>query len=123
MGREMRHLPFRFRRPDRHRREVHDMRALQDAILSGEHRGESSESRRKTVTVTLPSGQIVEGSSTRSMTSSSPSSMPMVTITAILVMGIPKVVVNDPLQPHLDMLRSLKDDDIHNLTAYLVTLK
>jgi len=27
------------------------------------------------------------------------------------------------LQPHLDMLPTLKDDDIHNLTAYLVTLK
>jgi hypothetical protein len=27
------------------------------------------------------------------------------------------------LQPHLDMLHTLKDDDIHNLTAYLVTLK
>jgi hypothetical protein len=32
-------------------------------------------------------------------------------------------VVKDPLQPHLDMLRTSKDDDIHNLTAYLVTLK
>ncbi len=35
----------------------------------------------------------------------------------------PKVAIKDPLQPHLDMLRTLKDDDIHNLTAYLVTLK
>jgi cytochrome c oxidase cbb3-type subunit 3 len=35
----------------------------------------------------------------------------------------PKVVIKDPLQPHLDMLRTFKDDDIHNLTAYLVTLK
>jgi len=35
----------------------------------------------------------------------------------------PKVVIKDPLQPHLDMLRTSKDDDIHNLTAYLVTLK
>jgi hypothetical protein len=33
------------------------------------------------------------------------------------------VVVTDLLQPHLDMLETLKDDDIHNLTAYLVTLK
>ena len=35
----------------------------------------------------------------------------------------PKVVINNPLQPHLAMLRTVKDDDIHNLTAYLVTLK
>jgi cytochrome c oxidase cbb3-type subunit III len=35
----------------------------------------------------------------------------------------PKVVVKDRLQAHLDMLRTLQDDDIHNLTAYLETLK
>jgi len=36
---------------------------------------------------------------------------------------VPKVEVTNPLQPHLDMLTKWKDDDIHNLTAYLVTLK
>ena len=36
---------------------------------------------------------------------------------------VPKVVVHNPLQAHIDMLRNWKDDDIHNLTAYLVTLK
>jgi cytochrome c oxidase cbb3-type subunit III len=35
----------------------------------------------------------------------------------------PKVVVNDPLQAHLDLLAKYGDADIHNLTAYLVTLK
>ncbi len=35
----------------------------------------------------------------------------------------PKVVVHDPLQAHLDMLVKYTDTDIHNLTAYLVTLK
>ena len=34
-----------------------------------------------------------------------------------------KVEINDPLQPHKDMLREYHDADIHNLTAYLVTLK
>ena len=34
-----------------------------------------------------------------------------------------KVELIDPLQPHKDMLREIKDPDIHNLTAYLVTLK
>ena len=33
----------------------------------------------------------------------------------------PKVVIKDPLQPHLDMLPALKDDDIHNLMAYIQT--
>lgn len=35
----------------------------------------------------------------------------------------PKVDVKDPLQPHMNLLRTYTDADIHNLTAYLVTLK
>ncbi len=35
----------------------------------------------------------------------------------------PKVEVKDPLQAHVDMLAKWKDSDIHNMTAYLVTLK
>lgn len=36
---------------------------------------------------------------------------------------VPKVEVHDPLQAHTDMLRIYTDADIHNVTAYLVTLK
>lgn len=36
---------------------------------------------------------------------------------------IPKVVLTDPVQAHYDMLPRYTDTDIHNLTAYLVTLK
>ncbi|HKD10396.1 MAG TPA: c-type cytochrome [Bryobacteraceae bacterium] len=36
---------------------------------------------------------------------------------------VPKVVVNNPLKAHLDMLRQYADADIHNVTAYLETLK
>jgi cytochrome c oxidase cbb3-type subunit 3 len=35
----------------------------------------------------------------------------------------PKVEVKDPLKPHTDMLRIYTDDDIHNVTAFLETLK
>jgi cytochrome c oxidase cbb3-type subunit III len=35
----------------------------------------------------------------------------------------PKVEVHDPLKAHTDMLRRYSDADIHNITAYLVTLK
>jgi cytochrome c oxidase cbb3-type subunit 3 len=35
----------------------------------------------------------------------------------------PKVVLHDPLQFHTDMLTKYTDSEIHNLTAYLVTLK
>ncbi len=37
--------------------------------------------------------------------------------------GEPKVVLTDRLQHHLDLLAIYMDDDIHNLTAYLATLK
>jgi cytochrome c oxidase cbb3-type subunit III len=102
-----------------------DVRALQGAMLSGERRGESAESPHKTVTVTLDDGQTVEGT--------------LYQVDDFIVSLVdangnyhsyprqgddsPKVVIKDPLQPHLDMLQTLKDDDIHNLTAYLVTLK
>ena len=35
----------------------------------------------------------------------------------------PKVVTKDPLQAHIDMFQKWTNADIHNLTAYLVTLK
>lgn len=36
---------------------------------------------------------------------------------------MPRVEVHDPLQLHTDLLTRYTDSDIHNLTAYLVTLK
>jgi hypothetical protein len=36
---------------------------------------------------------------------------------------VPKVEIHDPLAPHRDLLRTYSDADIHNVTAYLVTLK
>jgi cytochrome c oxidase cbb3-type subunit 3 len=36
---------------------------------------------------------------------------------------VPRVEVTDPLQAHLDMLLKYTDVNMHNLTAYLVTLK
>ena len=37
--------------------------------------------------------------------------------------GSPKVEIHDPLKAHSDLLGKYTDADIHNLTAYLVTLK
>jgi cytochrome c oxidase cbb3-type subunit III len=37
--------------------------------------------------------------------------------------GVPKVVVTDPLQAHVDLLRKWTDKDMHNMTAYLAGLK
>ena len=36
---------------------------------------------------------------------------------------LPKVAVTDPLQAHMDMLLKWTDADMHNVTAYLATLK
>ena len=105
-----------------------DVRALQGAMLSGEGGGRDPASALlkapKTVTVTLRNGQTVEGKLDQ---------IDDFIVSLTDVDGnyhsyprhgdYPKVVMKDPLQPHLDMLRTFKDDDIHNLTAYLVTLK
>jgi len=77
-----------------------------------------------TVTVTLPSGQTTTGDLDH--------------ISAFVVAlrepdgayrsfarhdSIPKVVVTNPLQWHIDRLPQWRDADIHDLTAYLVILK
>lgn len=37
--------------------------------------------------------------------------------------GFPKIVVHNPLEAHADFLKTLNDTDMHDITAYLVTLK
>ena len=37
--------------------------------------------------------------------------------------GVPQVEFTDPLQAHIDLMTKLSDTDMHNLTAYLATLK
>lgn len=77
-----------------------------------------------TVTVTLPSGQKMEGRLVRiddfSVTLAAADS---VQHTFRREGDTPKVEVHDPLQPHKALLPVYTDKDIHNLTAYLVTLK
>jgi cytochrome c oxidase cbb3-type subunit 3 len=36
---------------------------------------------------------------------------------------VPKIVLTDPLQAHIDLIKTLTDKEMHDLTAYLVTLK
>ena len=36
---------------------------------------------------------------------------------------VPKVEVHDPMQAHRDLLAVYTDKDMHDVTAYLVTLK
>jgi cytochrome c oxidase cbb3-type subunit 3 len=77
-----------------------------------------------TVTVTLPSGEKVSGILDRvddfsvSLHDSSGEYRSFTREGAV-----PKVEIHDPLKPHVDMLAKYTDPDIHNVTAYLVTLK
>lgn len=77
-----------------------------------------------TVTVTLPSGEKVEGALGRIddflVTVQQPGG---VTRTIRRDGDLPKVEIHDPLQPHKDLLPTYTDKEIHDLTAYLVTVK
>lgn len=81
-----------------------------------------------TVTVTLPSGQSFTGPLERvddfnvSMRDSS-GEYHSFDRTMAHDGGLPKIEVHDPLKAHLDLLAKYTDADIHNVTAYLVTLK
>src|SRR5437870_2035392 len=77
-----------------------------------------------TVTVTLPSGQTITGDLDHISAFVVALREPDGTYRSFARQdSIPKVIVTNPLQWHIDMLPKWRDSDIHNLTAYLVTLK
>lgn len=108
----------------------YDPVALQDIIVmprkSGGRYNPSTipATERRTVTVTLPSGEAFQGVLEH---------IDDFNVALLDASGqyrsfqrngdVPAVVVHDPLQAHYDMLTKYSDSDIHNLTAYLVTLK
>lgn len=105
-----------------------DPRQLQQAWLAGTAaggRGAPATAAPKTmITVTLPSGQVVKGEQAR---------LDDFIVSVKLADGsvrtfnrnadVPKLEIHDPLQAHRDLVPTYVDRDIHNLTAYLVTLK
>lgn len=110
---------------------IPDPKKLQDAWLAGGTREEeeraqeaASSARTVTATVTLPSGESVEGKLVR---------VDDFLLTLTLTDGSQKtfrrdgdsskMVIHDPLQVHRDLLPQYTDKEIHNVTAYLVTLK
>ncbi len=78
-----------------------------------------------TVTVILPSGESLSGPLDRidDFTVSFHDSHGEFHSFARDAASPPRVEIHDPLKLHNDMLRTLTDADIHNMTAYLVTLK
>ena len=106
-----------------------DPRQLQQAWLAGTAAGGrgapvGAAPKVTTATVTLPSGQQFEGQQMRlddfvvSLKLADGS-----TRTFVRNGDVPKVEIHDPLQPHRDLVPRYTDRDIHNVTAYLVTLK
>jgi cytochrome c oxidase cbb3-type subunit III len=110
---------------------ISDPEALQNAWVAGGRPrrygpvpATSSSRRTVTVTITQPSGEKLEGNLLR---------IDDFLVTVALADGtsrtirregdVPKVEVHDPMQAHRDLLQVYTDKDIHDVTAYLVTLK
>ena len=108
---------------------IADPRLLQQTWLlpgSGAGRGGPPVVQLKpiTVTVTLPSGEKVDGALDHVDDFVVALTMADGTRRSFTTNGdTPKVEIHDPLQPHKDLLRTYSDTDIHNVTAFLVTLK
>ncbi|PYP23847.1 MAG: cytochrome C [Gemmatimonadetes bacterium] len=110
-----------------------DAKTIQNLIVSGG--GGRSFGRRSagaappklpatTVTVTLPSGQAITGDLDHISAFVVALKQPDGTYRSFARHdSIPKVVLTNPRQWHIDMLPKWRDSDIHNMTAYLVTLK
>ena len=105
-----------------------DPKTLQDRIFAGGETGllgaAAAGAKPRKVTVTFPTGETVRGD--------------LVSLDDFIVVvsdadghrrsirrdgDTPKVDVVNPRQPHLDMIRQWEDRDLHNVTAYLETLK
>jgi cytochrome c oxidase cbb3-type subunit 3 len=106
---------------------ISDAKRLQNTWLEGGSRGGDEQEQTAhtvTATVTLVSGEKVEGKLVR---------VDDFLITIVAANGsqqsfrrdgdTPKVVIHDPLKPHRELLSQYSDKDIHDVTAYLVTLK
>ena len=103
-------------------------RALQNAWVGGgaRRRGPqtSSKARIVTATVTDASGEKVEGRVMRIDDFLISLRLEDDTIRTFTRFGDkPKVELRDPMKVHRDLLSVYTDTDIHNVTAYLVTLK
>jgi hypothetical protein len=80
--------------------------------------------QRITAEITLPGGQTVEGAVVHIDDFNISIMSADGTYRSFTRDGdVPKVQVHDPLQGHTELLGKYSDADIHNLTAYLVTLK
>lgn len=107
---------------------VPDARALQNLWVSGgaggRGRGGPSNARPVIVAVTLPSGEKLEGELVRHDDFIVTVRLADETIRSVRRDGdLPRVEFRDPLEAHKTLLITYTDKDMHDVTAYLVTLK
>jgi cytochrome c oxidase cbb3-type subunit 3 len=109
---------------------ISDPKALQNAWVGGGGRGGrgrgagAPDARAVTVMVTEPSGEKTEGRLIRMDDFFVTLSRADDTQRTFRRDGdIPKVEVHDPMKAHRDLLAVYTDKDMHDVTAYLVTLK
>jgi mono/diheme cytochrome c family protein len=104
----------------------YDPIALQGKVLMpvGGNQNQKRTSSPVMVTVTTPSGQNFKGTLERIDDFNVAITEAGGSFRSFARNGnVPKVELSDPVQFHFDMLPKYTDTDIHNLTAYLVTLK
>jgi cytochrome c oxidase cbb3-type subunit 3 len=112
---------------------ISDPKMLQNAWVAGRERmgrfggrggAGGRESKPVTVTVHQPSGESIDGKLIRIDDFLVTLEMPDGTTRTIRRDGnVPKVEVHDPLEAHRELLTVLTDKNMHDVTAYLVTLK
>lgn len=110
---------------------IPDPKRLQDAWLAGGTEeeeeaptGGASTARTVTATIRLPSAETVEGKLVRVDDFLITISLPDGSQKTFRRNGdTPNVVIHDPLKVHRDLLSQYSDKDIHDVTAYLITLK
>jgi cytochrome c oxidase cbb3-type subunit III len=103
---------------------VTNPKALQNLWVMGGAKGQKNDKAAATVTVTLPSGESLQGQLVRIddfLVTLKSSDGEFRTFTR--KGDLPKIVIQDPLKAHKDLLPKYTDKDIHDVTAYLVTLK
>jgi cytochrome c oxidase cbb3-type subunit III len=110
---------------------IPDPKTLQTTWVAGAARSgrrgpaaDASTATTPTVVVTLPSGENVEGHLARIDDFLVSVEQADGTVRTFRRNGdVPKVVVRDPMKAHKELLSQYTDKDIHDVTAYLVTLK
>jgi cytochrome c oxidase cbb3-type subunit 3 len=105
---------------------IPDPKALQNRWVAGGggRRGGSAGSPPVTATITQPSGETVEGRLIRIDDFLITISFADGTVHTFRRNGdVPKVEVHDPMKAHRDLLSVYTDKEMHDVTAYLVTLK